>query len=95
MALSVEGREAQRQEHGTPRSCDGEQNQGHVRASLDLGWQTQMDTGGFGPNWLSGFERMRPQAYCLERHGTKGPWSLESWLGGHLSKRPRGGRGHS
>lgn len=39
----------------------GEQNQGlrpgilgtclgwHVRASLDLGWQAQMDTGGFGP----------------------------------------------
>lgn len=47
MALSVEGREAQRQEHGTPRSCDGEQNQGlrHFRDMPGVACQGFSGTG--------------------------------------------------
>lgn len=54
-----------------------------------------MDIEDFWPNCLSDLERMRSWAYSLERHVTKGPWSLESWLEGEVGKRPSEEKGHS
>lgn len=52
----------------------------HVRASLHLGWQAQIELS-FWLSWLSGLESMRSQAYGSERHGTKGP-RPEALVGG-------------